>query len=323
MSKHVLLKQVIKWVLLTYIVAQVLFVIAFAFYPPVGAAALILLGRGPDCPRSEAYQAVVRQWRNHDNQKELVAVSRLVRQDDDGFQLMTTPWGEFWEPVVGGSAVLAQIAEMKAKYDTFPIRPVRPGDIALDCGANVGVSGRQMLDLGAKLVVLIEPAPKNVESLRRNLATEIEEGRAIVYPKGVWDKDDTLVLYENTETTAMDSVVIHNAAERGIKVPLTTIDKIVAELGLERVDFIKMDIEGAEKQALTGAARTLRKYKPRMEISVNHLPDDPEKIPALITEIEPSYRGECLLCVGDWSQWRIESNILFFQSATQLAQLSQ
>tara|TARA_B110001454_G_scaffold219154_1_gene250460 strand:+ start:6629 stop:7369 length:741 start_codon:yes stop_codon:yes gene_type:complete len=45
-------------------------------------------------------------------------------------------------------------------------------------------------------------------------------------------------------------------------VPVTTIDQIVDDLNLEKVDFIKMDIEGFEYKALLGATKTLKKYKP-------------------------------------------------------------
>ena len=72
---------------------------------------------------------------------------------------------------------------------------VNAGDTVLDCGANVGVFTRVALAAGAKQVVAIEPAPDNVACLRRNFASEIAAGRVIVYPKGVWDKDDVLVLH--------------------------------------------------------------------------------------------------------------------------------
>ena len=69
---------------------------------------------------------------------------------------------------------------------------VRPGDVVLDCGANVGVYTRHALEAGARLVVAIDPAPENIECLRRNFSEEIKAGRVVVYPKGVWDKDEVL-----------------------------------------------------------------------------------------------------------------------------------
>ena len=51
-------------------------------------------------------------------------------------------------------------------------------------------------------------------------------------------------------------------------VPLTTIDKMVTELNLQRVDVIEMDIEGAERQVLTGTRATIAQFTPRMAICV-------------------------------------------------------
>ena len=83
------------------------------------------------------------------------------------------------------------------------------------------------------------------------------------------------------------------------EVRVTTIDQMVAELGLPRVDFITMDIEGAEKPALRGAAQTLRKFKPRMAIASEHLPDDVYKrmLAELARVIRPA--GHLLLMQGN------------------------
>jgi FkbM family methyltransferase len=69
---------------------------------------------------------------------------------------------------------------------------------------------------------------------------------------------------------------------KGPVVPLTTIDKLVDELRLPSVDFVKMDIEGAEMQALKGAVATVRRFHPRMAISVEHRPSDPDRILELV-----------------------------------------
>ncbi len=95
-------------------------------------------------------------------------------------------------------------------------------------------------------------------------------------------------------------------------VPLTTIDRLVEELKLERVDFIKMDVEGAEQRALRGGQATLARFHPRLEISVNHLPEDPIMVPRVIREAWPGYRSEYLLCELK-KDWRVVANIVFFQ----------
>jgi hypothetical protein len=119
----------------------------------------------------------------------------------------------------------------------------------------------------------------------------------IIYPKGVWDKDDVITLTVDPQNSAADTVVMRpeNAVE-GPRVPLTTIDKIVAELKLERVDYIKMDIEGAEQNALKGGRETIARFHPRMALSAYHRPDDPVKIPELVSATWSGYRFECGSC---------------------------
>ena len=94
------------------------------------------------------------------------------------------------------------------------------------------------------------------------------------------------------------------------RVPLTTVDKLVAELKLPRVDFIKMDIEGAEPKALAGARDTLAKFKPRLSIASYHEPDHPRTIPAAIFAARPDYQMECGPCAE--ANRAIRPDVLYF-----------
>ena len=58
----------------------------------------------------------------------------------------------------------------------------------------------------------------------------------------------------------------------------------------EPVSFIKMDVEGAEEQALLGAKNIIQKYKPKLAICVYHKPEDIVGLPLLIKEILPEYK---------------------------------
>ena len=77
------------------------------------------------------------------------------------------------------------------------------------------------------------------------------------------------------------------------------------------MDFIKLDIEGAEKQAVSGAKNTLAKYHPRLAIAMEHLADDPVRIPQVLFAEAPGYRVICGDCVDEVT--RIRPDVLFFQ----------
>ncbi len=182
---------------------------------------------------------------------EIGAASHPIQEDPAGFELMQTPRGLFWT-VKNDKFLRFTLAEQDLQiYGTEG--GVQPGDVVLDCGANVGTFTRTALARGARLVVAIEPTPSTVESLRRNFASEIAAGRVIVYPKGVWDRVDTLDLAVGSDgNTTGNSFVFGRDLTTKVKVPLTTIDLLVAELNLPKVDFIKMDIEGARNKRSVG-----------------------------------------------------------------------
>lgn len=71
---------------------------------------------------------------------------------------------------------------------------------------------------------------------------------------------------------------------------LTTIDEFVAANNIPRVDCIKLDIEGAELDALKGGENTIRKCKPKLIICLYHKPQDLFEIPLWLKSIVPQYR---------------------------------
>jgi FkbM family methyltransferase len=156
---------------------------------------------------------------------------------------------------------------------------------------------------GAAKVIAIEPGPENLECLRRNFAAEIADGRVVLYPKGIWDKDDILKLRVDPNDSARDTFVRKIDNAQSIEVPLTTVDKMVAELRLPSVDFIKMDIEGAEQKAVTGAKDTLARFHPRMALCIYHLRGDEIMVPKLVHDAVADYKvTKTCLCAKDVMQ---------------------
>jgi FkbM family methyltransferase len=216
----------------------------------------------------------------------------------DGLQHWITPAGNFWSP--RGNALFFDLAEQSADLYESPGAGVRHGDVVLDCGANVGTFTRTALLAGASKVIAFDIDPRNLECLRRNFAPEIQAGRVAVVEKGVWNAEASMKakFYTNTNLNTITMANRVETAEQPLvkDVPLTAIDTVVKELGLARVDFIKMDVEGAELKALEGAAGTIRTYRPRLSIATENEPEDVHAIPQWVNRLGLNYQtrlGSC------------------------------
>jgi hypothetical protein len=73
-------------------------------------------------------------------------------------------------------------------------------------------------------------------------------------------------------------------------VPLYRIDDLVEAGGIERVDFIKLDVEGSELAALRGALASLRRFKPKLAISLYHKPNDLFEISQFVEDLGLGYK---------------------------------
>jgi FkbM family methyltransferase len=73
-------------------------------------------------------------------------------------------------------------------------------------------------------------------------------------------------------------------------VPLRTVDSLVAQGAISKIDYIKMDIEGAELLALYGSEESIRTFRPKLALSIYHKPNDLFEIPLYIAKEFPFYR---------------------------------
>ena len=281
------------------------------FCAPVRLMAIVLAGRSPDCPLDRALASAGNLKRQIELKDRILAASRRIETDEKGFMLWHTPHGPFWIPKDNQFVLPFNLAEQERGIYSLDSVRIRPGDVVLDCGANVGVYTREALNQGAGRVVSIEPAPENIECLRRNFAAEIASGKVIVYPKGLWDSETELTLHVDPHNSAADSFLIErDGSHAETRIPVTTIDKLVAELNLDRVDFVKMDIEGAEPRALRGGRSSIARFRPRMALSVYHAPDHPVVVPREVRTAWDGYRLTCGPCAE--ANWRIRPDVFFF-----------
>lgn len=163
-----------------------------------------------------------------------------------------------------------------------------PGWIALDVGAYKGETALWLAhELGSGgRVVAFEPAASNRTVLQANIARNASPAMASieVVPAAAGARAGRMGFV----STAQGSSQLSSAGDALVDV--TTIDETVDREHLDRVDFVKMDIEGGEVDALQGARRTLQMFAPALAICVYHKPHDLPDIVGLVHEIQPAYR---------------------------------
>ena len=145
----------------------------------------------------------------------------------------------------------------------------QPGDTVLDLGANIGIfavkAGKQVGKRGK--VIAIEPDPHNLSYLERNL--EINEIKnCVIVPKGVWSKKGELNLYLGPGG-GCNSLVWKR--EKLVSVKVDTLSGILDKIKVDNVNFIKMDIEGAEIEALEGMENILKEHDVTLAIEAFHV----------------------------------------------------
>jgi FkbM family methyltransferase len=146
---------------------------------------------------------------------------------------------------------------------------LRPGQTVLDVGAHVGhftilaasLVGGEGDRPGSGRVLAFEPAPSNLERLRRNLTLGGSAARVEVIPCAVSSRPGTAKFFDDGGTAGTEFSMYagrHGQAGVAFTAPVDTIDAACHARGVRSVDFMKIDVEGAELEVLAGAAQILR-----------------------------------------------------------------
>jgi len=151
------------------------------------------------------------------------------------------------------------------------------GDTALLFAHSVGETGH---------VYTFDPLPRHFSIMQENFAMNPELAlRISAFDVGLSNED-----HAGGGSQPMDGVINPGATVFGWDVTTRRIDDLVARGSVARVDFIKMDIEGSELPALQGAEHAIRKWKPKLAISLYHRPNDFFTIPLWISSLGCGYR---------------------------------
>lgn len=160
------------------------------------------------------------------------------------------------------------------------------GDIVLDCGSCIGEMSLVFAALVGESgeVHTFDPIP--LHSRFCHLQANLNPALSHVF------HINELAVSNHTKLATgrkVDLQKIDPGAKSSDAFSSTTLDDYASK-NLSRVDFIKMDIEGAEKEAIEGSSEIIHEFKPRLAISGYHKPDDLWQIPARLMAINPGYK---------------------------------
>ncbi len=166
------------------------------------------------------------------------------------------------------------------------------GDVVIDAGACWGETSMYFAhEAGPQgACVAFEFIPSNLDVLKRNIALNPHiASRLTVVARPLWDVSGKELFYVDwgPGSRVSDNPRAYNPPDG--RTSTITIEQALREAGLDRVDFIKMDIEGAELNALKGAEAAIRKHRPKLAISLYHRPDDFDEIPRWIDGLQLDY----------------------------------
>jgi FkbM family methyltransferase len=165
------------------------------------------------------------------------------------------------------------------------------GDYVIDAGACYGDTALYFSYLAGPSgrVASFEFLPQNLYVLKKNLDLNPIQAKSIhVYRNPVWHQSGKELFISGTGpgTKVIEQKLMPDAKS----VYTMKIDDLVGTPDFSKVDFIKMDIEGAEQQALRGAEESIRRFKPKLAITVYHSLEDFWEIPKWIAQMELGYQ---------------------------------
>ncbi|TLU69424.1 FkbM family methyltransferase [Enterobacter sp. MF024] len=171
----------------------------------------------------------------------------------------------------------------------FPLDVVQleEGEVFVDCGAYDGDSINAFMQefeaqgfVQPENIIGFEP---DVDNFNKLVANTAYIKSCLCVNKGVWHEEARLYFQSGLALSSR----LSDEAAAGESIALTSIDNILQG---KKATFIKMDVEGAELNALRGAEITIREHSPVLAISVYHKPEDLITIPQFVQSVNAGYK---------------------------------
>lgn len=154
---------------------------------------------------------------------------------------------------------------------------------AIDAGAYNGDTVRELAEYAPLLknIIALEPDRRNFRKLSEYAESE-SRFELKTFQAAAWCESANLTF----DASGNRNAGLNTGAKKTVEVKALTIDS----LANGKIDYIKYDVEGAEKEALLGSRKTLKEYCPALLVSAYHRSEDIFELPLLIKSLEPSYK---------------------------------
>ena len=187
--------------------------------------------------------------------------------------------------IVDAGNVIYQLTEGAIYFDLEQMTPQAAREFFVDAGCFDGFTTKVFFRWckNEGYAYCFEPDHENIVTVQRTLSNAA--GKYELIEKALWSKTTTLSM--DAKGNFATSVALPNRNDNLPRVEAAALDDL---LGDQEVTFIKMDIEGAEAEALRGAREIITEQKPKLAISIYHKPEDILVIPQLILEYNSNYK---------------------------------
>lgn len=183
---------------------------------------------------------------------------------------------------------MEQIEFIEGPYSAYGVC-VDEGDVVFDFGANYGLFSAIAATKASKgKVYAFEPVKETRDVLQRTVALY---DNILIQPYAISDKCGKTQIDVSVYESNQGAASIMNVSSQSVtqEVEMVSLDVFVEEYHIERIDFIKADIEGAERLLLAGANKTLRRFAPKLAICTYHYPEDGALLEFMIKQANPDY----------------------------------
>lgn len=193
--------------------------------------------------------------------------------------------------LIFGNRLALSVMFIREQYKYLNKNFVKENDIIIDGGACYGDTSLYYLDKinGKGKVYAFEFIDKNLEIFNENLNLNPHYKDNIeIIKRPLWSNSHSKLF--TAYNASMSCVTTNSSIEYTQELTSISIDDFVKDYNIDKIDLIKLDIEGCELEALKGAKESIQKFKPKLQICLYHKKEDLWELPIYIKQLVPEYK---------------------------------